>query len=619
MGFKAKAFISINNLIQLLISNNDSFLIEILVMNKYLPSLLAFLYLNLNTSICQNIPDELPDINLTHLSNIQTLEYVQEYLSGLEIIEQNQIESLLQYLQQVGIPKHYLDLQSIEGITEKIAIDLFDECFTKKEKSVHNPSKEHLYYVGIQDCKSFNHNNNLKTRSRLRQKQHNAVLIASLEKDYGEPLSQIKAPYFADHLSLSFNQRKKEYDYYLGAFEASFGQGLILHQNILFGQGSSYINTELNSPILKSKSSFGEDNYFWGLGIHHASSKSSFFFSRRLLDGYFTDNDVKIRPGGYHDTALKLEQKNNVVEYAAGLFKSVGFQSIGELDFTLLSQVLKNPVGDNKIPALWSSIAWKKQHKNYRFFTEMAFHIQQPIGMTTLWGLSASLAYRTGISAVIQYNSNHINGLYVNHLFGNSNHKGIQTQFVFDKAFSTNLNVQIRAEQQLNINPRTKLGLNIHLKKRKAWHLVYTQRLIQKQEQASQWNHSLTFKQFLDSSIEIRFRFHYNTDWSNINRGNSFLAHDFIWAPLYQKSVLKLRIGFVQMAVTGNPVYAFENSPFGQFSIKQHNQTGLRYTINYRYKLKQGKTIELKHHGWITKVAGSIIPLEIQYRHHINS
>lgn len=619
MEFKAKAFISINSLIQLLISNNDSFLIEILVMNKYLPSLLAFFYLNLNTSICQNIPDELPDINLTHLSNIQTLEYVQEYLSGLEILKQNQIESLINYLQQLGPPKHYLDLQSIEGITEKIAIQLFDQCFTKQVESVYNSSTEGLYYLGIKDLKSYDHKNNLKTRSRLRQKRQDAVLIASLEKDYGEPLSQTKGPYFADYLGVSFHQHKKDFDIYLGSFEASFGQGLILHQNIHFGHGSSYLNTELNSPILKSKSSFGEDNYFWGLGIHHTASKSSFFLSRRLLDGYFTGRAVKIRYGGDHDTALKLEQKNNVVEYAAGLFKSVGFHSIGELDFTLLSQVLKRPIGDTKIPALWSSIAWKKQHKNYRIFSEMAFHIQQPIRMTTLWGLSASLAYKTGISAVIQYNSNHINGLYVNHLFGNSNHKGIQTQFVFDKAFSINLNVQIRAEQQLNINPRTKLGLNIHLQKRKAWHLVYTQRLVQKQEQASQWNHSLTFKQFLDSSTEIRFRFHYNTNWSERNRGNSFLGHDFIWAPLYQKSVFKLRVGFVHMAVTGNPVYAFENSPFGQFSIKQHNQTGLRYTINYRYKLKQGKTIELKHHGWITKVAGSTIPLEIQYRHHINS
>ncbi len=619
MGLKAKAFISINSLIHLLISNNDSFLIEILAMNKYILSLLTCYYLNLIVVISQNIPDDLPDINLSHLPNIQSLEYVQEYLSGLEILEQNQIESLMHYLQQVGIPKHYLDLQSIEGITEKIAIHLFDECFTKQEKSVYNPSTEHLYYLGIKDLKSFDNKNNLKIRSRLRQKQHNAVLIASLEKDYGEPLSQTKAPYFADHLSVSFHQRKKEYDYYLGAFEASFGQGLILHQNIHFGQGSSYLNTELNSPILKSKSSFGEDNYFWGLGIHHASSKSSFFFSRRLLDGYFTDKDVKIRPGGYHDTTLKLEQKNNIIEYAAGLFKSVGFSSIGEVDFTLLSQALKNPVGDHKIPALWSSIAWKKQYKNYRFFTEMAFHIQQPGRITALWGLSASLAYKTGISAVLQYNSNHLNGLYVNHLFGNSNHKGIQTQFIFDKAFNANLNVQIRAEQQLNINPRTKLGLNFHLQKRKSWHLVYSQRLVHKQDQASYWNHSLTFKQFLDSSIEIRFRFHYNTDWSDINRGNSFLAHDLIWAPQYQKSVLKLRVGFVHMPVAGNPVYAFENSPFGQFSIKPHNQTGLRYTINYRYKLKQGKTIELKHHGWITKVAGSTIPLEIQYRHHINS
>ena len=619
MGLKAKAFILINSLIQLLISNNDSFLIEILIMNKYLLSLLTCFYLNLIVAISQNTPDDLPDINLTHLSNIQSFEYVQEYLSGLEILEQNQIESLIHYLQQVGLPKHYLDLQSIEGISEPLAIELFDYCFIKQEESVYNPSAEYLYYVGIKDLKSFDHQNNIKSRYRLRRKQHHSSLIATIEKDYGEPLSQTKAPYFADHISISLHQRKKKYDYYLGAFEASFGQGLVLHQNIHFGQGSSYLNTELNSPILKPKSSFGEDNYFWGIGIHHAGAKSSFFFSRRLLDGTLIDNEVKIRLGGYHDSALKLEQKNNVVEYATGFIKSIGFQSFGNLDIAVLAQLLTDPIHANKIPALWSSTTWNKQHKNYRFFSEMAIQIQQPVSISTLWGVSASLAYRTGISAVLQYNSEETSGLYVNHLFGTSNPKGLRTQFVFDRAFSTKLNVQIRAEQQLTINPKTKLGLNIHLQKRKAWHLVYTQRLLHKQNKPSNWNHSLTYKQFLTSSIEIRFRYHYNTDWSDIDLGNSFLAHDFIWAPLYQKSVLKLRVGFVHITKDGNPVYAFENSPFGQFSIKQHNQTGLRYTINYRYKLKKGKTIELKHHGWFPKAADNKVPFEIQYRHQINS
>ena len=123
----------------------------------------------------------------------------------------------------------------------------------------------------------------------------------------------------------------------------------------------------------------------------------------------------------------------------------------------------------------------------------------------------------------------------------------------------------------------------------------------------------------MSSNIECRSRLHINNLFETDQKlTNILLAEDFIINPMQKPYAIKLRLAYYTQESPSNNVFAYENGPIGQYSIKQYDQTGFRYTLNLRWKWAF-RSLEIKYSRWINTEADKSFPIEFQYRSVFNS
>jgi hypothetical protein len=531
------------------------------------------------------------------------------------------LEQLNSYLQKDILIKSYLDFQSINGISiieAKLLFQLFNFSYDQFSDFKKQNTSAFLASDQLDKSKS-NHNLKFRFKHSLKSEEKDYALI--LEKDWDEPMIQVKNPYFSDHINFSYRKQCKKYQLYLGGYELSFGQGLLLSHGISFGQGSSFFNSEKSNMQIKPKTNFGEDNYSFGVALKFRAKHSSLIYvSRRLLDGTYTAGEMPyftIRHGGIHNPPSGLLYKNNIIQYKLGACRDFTLRKV-RIEKGVHLQALNPSYKRIVKPNLWSHTAIKYTQQNIRLFGEFATKYTNKIAYTALVGISKSIAYGSGISLVVQKNSEHFKGIYVNHLFGYQTNPDLNYFVVFNKKIKSRVNSFIRYESSLKKGTPNTLQAGFNIKKRKNWVLDFRSKFNQI-NQTETFNTALQFRKYITQGMELRSRLHVNTSFEAVKPSkNVLLAEDLIYTPLQKQYSFKFRLAYYLQENSANNVFAFENSPIGQYSLKQYNQTGLRYTINIRWKWLH-KTLELKHHNWISKTKANIFPLELQFRSSLSS
>ena len=538
-----------------------------------------------------------------HIDLLNNLGYATIIIDG--------IDNFLRFGIQV---RSYLDLQSIPLLTEEKAKTLFNLFFKSPVIKDNYYKVNNSVFLSTTVQKNTNPWQESKLRARHIFTSGSKDFICLLEKDPGEAMIQQKSPYYSDLINIGLRNKTKDSEWYIGGFEISFGQGLLLGHKLSFGQGNQFYNTEKFEQEISLKTSYGEDNYFTGLAIKDPFKNiSAIYLSSRLLDGDTNDHgDISIKYGGDHSSALAMNRKNNIRQYNAGIHlkTNLGKNNIQQALFAQLrsSRNLKSESMD-----LWSSTSHTLAISNYRLFSEISIRYTNAFAYSFLTGVSRSFGKNSGLSLVLQKNSLAYSGIYINHLFGNRTSPYIHYYFVLNQQLNRCIKYNIRYESSLKESKSNRFDLGIEFKKRKKWYL-YIRSIYSVKQFTHKINSNIHLRKLLNKHLESRTRFHINYLLeSSQGLTNTLLAQDFIFTPIMKQYAIKIRFAFSNQTTASNNIFAYENSPIGQFSINQYNETGFRYTLNFRWKWRH-TTFEFKTHNWITYTPSKIIPFEIQLR-----
>lgn len=538
-----------------------------------------------------------------HIELLNNLGYAPIIIDG--------IDNFLRFGIQV---RSYLDLQSIPLLTEEKAKTLFNLFFRGSDtKDDYYKVNNSIYLATI-----VQENTNPWQASKLRARHiftsRSKDFICLLEKDPGEAMIQDKSPYYSDLIHLGLRKKINDIEWYLGGFEISFGQGLLLGHKLSFGQGNQFYNVEKFEQEISLKTSYGEDNYFTGLAIKDPFKHiSAIYLSSRLLDGYTNDKgEISIKNGGDHSSTLAMNRKNGIRQYNAGIHfdSKIGKSNI---QHALFSQYRSSRTLKSELIDLWSSTSHTFAIRNYRLFSEISIRYTNAFACSVLSGVSRSFGKNSGLSFVLQKNSLSYSGIYINHLFGNRTSPYLSYYFVLNQQLNRHIKYNVRYESNFKESTINRFDLGIEIKERKKWYL-YLRSIYSVKQFSHKINSSIHLRKLINKHMESRTRFHINYLLESPSKyTNTLLAQDFIFTPIMKQYAIKIRFAFSKQSTPSNNIFAYENSPIGQFSINQYNETGFRYTLNFRWKWKR-TTFEFKTHNWLTATPSKVFPLEIQFR-----
>ena len=144
-------------------------------------------------------------------------------------------------------------------------------------------------------------------------------------QDAGEPFFSNKNKLGYDHYSFYIQLRKlgRIKNLVLGRYKLSFGQGLVINNNLSFGKYATLSTLGRQNNGIRVYSSRSSINYLQGVAatieLAHNLDLTT-FLSYRTIDATLTsDGDIKtILNTGYHRTAKEMERKDNASQFTTG-------------------------------------------------------------------------------------------------------------------------------------------------------------------------------------------------------------------------------------------------------------------------------------------------------------
>lgn len=267
-------------------------------------------------ALFESLSEELPeDIDLSELSE-KWYHYLKHPIDlnktdGTEIAELQFIDPLLlqrliEHREVSGNFIHVLELQSIDGFTERIVnlllpfVSIGEESSLKglkfagleqelmvrygrvleKAKGYQIIDTGRSRYLGDANRFAVRYRANLKDKIRL---------AINMEKDAGEPFFDRKQKLGFDFygMSLSIKTLGKLRNVVIGDYALQFGQGLSLWNGLGFGKGGLVQNTARQGVGVKQYTSLNETNFMRGLAgtLHIQRLEITPYFSYRSIDG----------------------------------------------------------------------------------------------------------------------------------------------------------------------------------------------------------------------------------------------------------------------------------------------------------------------------------------------
>ncbi len=272
--------------------------------------------LDLNTATREDL-ERIPFLNAQQIEDIQA--YVYQYhgmrtLGELSMIEsldfqRRQLLSYFVYLSPVSDNKPFPSLKEILSKGHHTLLFTFKAPFYQRKGDING-------YLGYPYKHSFRYNFHYNDRFQI-------GLIGA--QDAGEPFFSNKNKLGYDHYSFYIQLRKlgKIKDLVLGRYKLSFGQGLVINNNLSFGKYAALSTLGRQTNGIRVYSSRSSINYLQGaaatIELAHNLDLTT-FLSYRTIDATLTSNgDIKtILNTGYHRTAKEMERKDNASQFTTG-------------------------------------------------------------------------------------------------------------------------------------------------------------------------------------------------------------------------------------------------------------------------------------------------------------
>ena len=272
--------------------------------------------LDLNTATREDL-ERIPFLNAQQIEDIQA--YVYQYhgmrtLGELSMIEsldfqRRQLLSYFVYLSPVSDNKPFPSLKEILSKGHHTLLFTFKAPFYQRKGDING-------YLGYPYSHSFRYNFHYSDYFQL-------GLIGA--QDAGEPFFSNKNKFGYDHYSFYIQLRKlgKIRNLVLGRYKLSFGQGLVINNNLSFGKYAALSTLGRQTNGIRVYSSRSSINYLQGAAatIELAYNLDlTTFLSYRTIDATLTSNgDIKtILNTGYHRTAKEMERKDNASQFTTG-------------------------------------------------------------------------------------------------------------------------------------------------------------------------------------------------------------------------------------------------------------------------------------------------------------
>ena len=261
--------------------------------------------------------ERIPFLNAQQIEDIQA--YLYQYhgmrtLGELSMIEsldfqRRQLLSYFVYLSPVSDNKPFPSLKEILSKGHHTLLFTFKAPFYQRKGDING-------YLGYPYKHSFRYNFHYNDYFQI-------GLIGA--QDAGEPFFSNKNKFGYDHYSFYIQFRKlgKIKDLVLGRYKLSFGQGLVINNNLSFGKYAALSTLGRQTNGIRVYSSRSSINYLQGaaatIELAHNLDLTT-FFSYRTIDATLTSNgDIKtILNTGYHRTAKEMERKDNASQFTTG-------------------------------------------------------------------------------------------------------------------------------------------------------------------------------------------------------------------------------------------------------------------------------------------------------------
>ena len=459
---------------------------------KYCSIILLFLFLGINTfaqkeSTLEDLIEDIAgstdaeidytslyeDLNnfLNNPLNLNTAS--REDLEKLQILNDFQIKSLLDYIKKKGVMLSIYELQMVYGFTMKEISQILpfvtvSETITDDKYKVKNALKygNHQVFLRGQEVLEEQVGFSSISDSALLEKPNSRYLGSSFklytkykfnyknkiywgftaEKDPGEEFftgtNKNGFDFYSAHLQINDIGFVKTIT--LGDFQAKFGQGLVLWSDMGLGKTPYVLNIRKKAQGLKKYSSTNENVFMRGAGttISIKNLDVSAFYSNKKIDANIQDsidNEIasisSFQNSGYHSIPSEIADKDAINEQMIGgniSYNHSRFKvGITGVNYKYSSDLLKDttPVNQFKFQGNENSnisLDYQFRFLDFSFFGEEA--ISTNGGKAFLNGMLVSLAPQISLSAMHRYYDKKYQANYANafaEASGNNNESGL--------------------------------------------------------------------------------------------------------------------------------------------------------------------------------------------------
>lgn len=460
----------------------------------------------------------------------------------------------------------------------------------------------------------------------------NLSLGITAEKDEGEQFFNSYNPHGFDFYSAHFYTKDiGPFKYFaLGDYALKFGQGLTMWSGLPMRKGSNVLGSKKNGYTIVPFSSVNE--FYFRRGIAATFKIKSFevspFASYKFIDGNSveadsTDQEVSVFSSfvdnGFHNTVNLYNDKKVINEqmYGANIdFKKENVEFGVRAFYTRFDKALKrnlNPYnyflfnGDSLLNA---SIDYNINYQNFNFYGETA--ISSFKGFATVNGILMSLDPSFSINILYRKFNESYFAIYGN-AFTEQSTANNEEGYYFAAEFNPNYKWKFSTyydnykhkwlryfadapskgvDYLWRIEYKPKRGSSIYFR------FKHENKLINQSDNSSAID-KLEFQKTssirLHSSIKLsknlilKNRVEYKlfaTENHPFERG--FLIYqDIVYQPKEKRYELKARLTYFDTEGYNSRIYAYENDMYLLFTVPAYFDSGMKYILNFRYKLNR--------------------------------
>ena len=563
----------------------------------------AILFIHENVSLEE---DQLEDLYRI-LENPINLNTCTKYdLLQLPFVNSIDAKAIISYRKNKGMFSSVYELQSIQLLKRKTIELLLPFVSTDFKTNERAKNYNHRLLAFFQKNKNY-HQGQFKHYLKYSLDSKRATAGILNEHDAGESISD----FYSAYASYEFKNSKV----WLGDYDLSLGQGLLVQQG--FGFGKSAFNLFKATPTIKVHRSTRE--YHFNRGVAFSKKwkkfKFDFWYSNKKVDGSLSqingDQYVRLQTTGYHLTESQKQSKNNISHFSKGAklhyqntnFHASLYSNYNNWQFPIIINT------DTILNQLGVGLDYSLTYKNAHFFGEFATVNGKGAYLN---GCNIHLSPRFTYSLLLRNISPDYHSLQANAFVENSN---VNNELGVFSSFSIKLNSKwsltyfldnFKSKPVTELSEQALIGKEHFIELKHKWSKKNRMdlRWQYKSEQNLSNNGFGLDQSYFNKQIQWRWQASYSLNDFHFksrvqyNLVDSFSGQLFFqelaYKPLNSKWTCKLRYVFYDTDSYASRVYSYEPDVLYAFTIPAYYDKGQAIIFTFKYKLSRKLTSYFK-------------------------